>query len=164
MWALRRTVFTCSCFRLACSIFKGAKQKESIASYEAFGTIRIPRPLYKAWTVESCSCCLEAGWALSAVGAHSERWHRGCLGTSKQVGWEGDKKEKRKEPGTERWKGCSSVAAVLCIPPGAISRDWDISGTPRGLRCSAGAASTGRRVALSNGWGFQTRLSPLTVA
>lgn len=66
------------------------------------------------------------------------------------MGWEGDKKRKGKSQEQKDERAGSSMAAALRIPPGATTRDWDISRTPRGLQCSACAASTGGHFAFSN--------------
>lgn len=131
--------FTYSCFKLAFSVFKGARQKGSIASCEAFGAVRIPRRCTRL-------SVLPGGWVGSgtlwqwvltgSAGTRAAGEWGGSMGTSKQVGWEGDKKRKGKSQEQKDERAGSSVAAALWIPSGATGRDWDISRTPGGLRCS----------------------------
>lgn len=87
-----------------------------------------------------CSALHSSG---GTQGTDGERWHRSCsgeggggMGRSKQAGWEGGKKRKGKggksqEQKDERAGG--STAAAPRIPWAAITGDWDISRTQRGL-------------------------------
>lgn len=127
----------------------------------------------------SCLSCLWQGAWHRGLCPAKQQWQRGesraptaragtgaAVGRSKQAGWEGGKKKKRKEGKSQEQKderADGSMAAAPRIPSAAITGDWDISRMQRGLQFSVWAATTGRHITLSEGWlsGFQNlTLSP----